>query len=119
MVKLVNIIVREGSVTGRPSIGITVGAIPDEARERYGDKLPASGGLYISAVSEGSDAAAKGLRAGDIILKVEGVEVSATAEISAMKEELSVGDTMTVTIWREGECFDVDIMLVDTNDVYG
>ena len=119
VVKLVNIIVREGSVTGRPSIGITVGAIPDEARERYGDKLPASGGLYISAVSEGSDAAAKGLRAGDIILKVDGVEVSATAEISAMKEELSVGDTMTFTIWREGEIFDVDIMLVDTNDVYG
>ena len=119
VVKLVNIIVREGSVTGRPSIGITVGAIPDEARERYGDELPASGGLYISAVSEGSDAAAKGLRAGDIILKVDGVEVSATAEISAMKEELSVGDTMTFTIWREGEIFDVDIMLVDTNDVYG
>ena len=117
VVKLVNIIVREGSVTGRPSIGITVGAIPDEAREKYG--LPGSGGLYISAVSEGSDAAAKGLRAGDIILKVDGVEVSTTAEISAMKEELSVGDTMTFTIWRDGEVFDVEIMLVDTNDVYG
>ena len=117
VVKLVNIIVREGSVTGRPSIGITVGAIPDEAREKYG--LPGSGGLYISAVSEGSDAATKGLRTGDVILKVDGVEVSTTAEISAMKEELSVGDTMTFTIWRDGEVFDVEIMLVDTNDVYG
>ena len=117
VVKLVNIIVREGSVTGRPSIGITVGAIPDEAREKYG--LPTSGGLYISAVSEGSDAAAKGLREGDIILKVGGVEVSTTAEISAMKEALSVGDTMTFTVWRDGEIFDVDVMLVDTNDVYG
>ena len=117
VVKLVNIIVREGSVTGRPSIGITVGAIPDEAREKYA--LPSGGGLYISAVSEGSDAAAKGLQAGDIILKVNGVEVSTTAEISAMKEELSVGDTMTFTIWRDGEVFDVDVMLVDTNDVYG
>ena len=117
VVKLVNIIVREGSVTGRPSIGITVGAIPDEAREKYG--LPGNGGLYISAVAEGSDAAAKGLSEGDIILKVDGVEVSTTAEISAMKEELSVGDTMTFTIWRDGEIFDVDVMLVDTNDVYG
>ena len=96
-----------------------LGAIPDEARERYGDKLPASGGLYISAVSEGSDAAAKGLRAGDIILKVDGVEVSATAEISAMKEELSVGDTMTFTIWREGEILEFTVALVDTNDIYG
>ena len=96
---------------------ITVGAIPDEAREKYA--LPSGGGLYISAVSEGSDAAAKGLQAGDIILKVNGVEVSTTAEISAMKEELSVGDTMTFTIWRDGEILDVDVMLVDTNDVYG
>ena len=119
VVKLVNIIVREGSVTGRPSIGITVGAIPDEARERYGDKLPPSGGLYISAVSEGSDAAEKGLRPGDIIMKVDGVEVSTTAEISKMKEALSVGDTMTFTVWRDGEIFDVDVALVDTNDVYG
>ena len=119
VVKLVNIIVREGSVTGRPSIGITVGAIPDEARERYGDKLPPSGGLYISAISEGSDAAEKGLRPGDIIMKVDGVEVSTTAEISKMKEALSVGDTMTFTIWRDGEIFDVDVALVDTNDVYG
>ena len=119
VVKLVNIIVREGSVTGRPSIGITVGAIPDEARERYGDKLPPSGGLYISAVSEGSDAAEKGLRPGDIIMKVDGVEVATTAEITKMKEALSVGDTMTFTIWRDGEIFDVDVALVDTNDVYG
>ena len=119
VVKLVNLIVREGSVTGRPSIGITVGVIPEEARERYGEKLPASGGLYISAVSEGSDAAEKGLRAGDVIMKVDGVEVSTTAEISQMKEELSVGDTMTFTIWRDGEIFDVDVALVDTNDVYG
>ena len=70
-------------------------------------------------MSEGSDAATKGLRTGDVILKVDGVEVSTTAEISAMKEELSVGDTMTFTIWRDGEVFDVEIMLVDTNDVYG
>ena len=119
VVKLVNLIVREGSVTGRPSIGITVGVIPEEARERYGEKLPASGGLYISAVSEGSDAVEKGLRAGDVIMKVDGVEVSTTAEISQMKEKLSVGDTMTFTIWRDGEIFDVDVALVDTNDVYG
>ena len=52
-------------------------------------------------------------------MKVDGVEVSTTAEISKMKEALSVGDTMTFTVWRDGEIFDVDVALVDTNDVYG
>ena len=121
VVKIVNTLVKEGIVNGRPSIGITVGPIPDEAMERY--NMPP--GLYISAVTENSDAAAKGLREGDVITMVDGVAVTATSELQAMKDALSVGDTMTFTIWRdedgdgEGELFDVDVMLVDTNDVYG
>ena len=115
VVKIVNLIVKEGAVNGRPSIGITVGAIPDTAKEYY--NLPS--GLYISAVAEGSDAAAKGIKPGDILLKVNGEEVSETAQVAAIKEGLSVGDTMTLTVWRSGETFDVVIVLVDTNDVYG
>ena len=117
--RIVNALVEKGEVSGRTSIGITVGSIPDEARERYGDKLPESGGLYISDVAEGSDALKKGLRRGDILLKADGVEVSTTAELSSMKDALSVGDTMHFEIWREGEIIEVDVMLVDTNDVYG
>lgn len=117
--KIVNTIVVSGTVTGRPSIGITVGAIPDAARERYADKLPKSGGLCITAVAEGSDALKKGLKPWDIIMKVNGVEVGTTAEISAMKDALEVGDTMTFTILRDGEILEIEVMLVDTNDVYG
>ena len=70
-------------------------------------------------MAEGSDALKKGLRRGDILLKADGVEVSTTAELSSMKDALSVGDTMHFEIWREGEIIEVDVMLVDTNDVYG
>ncbi len=119
VVKIINIIVQNGAVVGRPSIGITVGAIPDEAREQWPDKMPESGGLYISDVAEGSDALKKGIRAGDIILEVDGVAVSATAELSDMKDKLSVGDTMHFRILRDGEIMEFDIALVDTNDVYG
>ncbi len=117
--KIINAIITEGEVRGRTSIGITVGEIPEAARERYGDKIPASGGLYIVEVAEGSDALEKGLKKGDFILKVNGVEISTTDELKAMKEALSVGDTMRFTILRDGEIFEVEVMLVDTNDVYG
>ena len=119
VVKIINVIVQKGVVSGRPSIGITVGAIPDEAREKWPDKMPESGGLYISAVAEGSDALAKGIRPGDIILEVDGVAVSATTELSGMKDKLSVGDTMHFKLLRDGEILEVDVALVDTNDVYG
>lgn len=119
VVRIINVILKEGAVVGRTSIGITVGVIPDEAREKWPDKMPEEGGLYISAVAEGSDALAKGMRPGDIILEVDGKVVHETAELSAMKDALSVGDTMHFKLLREGEIVELDIALVDTNDVYG
>ena len=118
--KIVDNLVVNGEVRGRPSIGITVGAIPDYAKETY--NLP--DGLYISAVSEGSDAEAKGLLTGDIVTAVNGIPVTTIDEISDIKDQYYVGDTMTFSIWRElsdgtHEEFTVDIVLMDTNDIYG
>jgi serine protease Do len=104
----------DGEVRGRPSIGITVGVIPDTARENY--DLPE--GLYISAVQENSDAAAKGIETGDILTAVNGVQVTTTQEVADIKEAMSVGDTLVLTIWRDGETMDIEVALVDTNDVY-
>lgn len=112
---VVNSLVLYGEVRGRPAIGITVGVIPEEAMERY--ELPE--GLYISEVSEGSDAMAQGLREGDIILTVDGVHVTKTAELAAMKDEKQVGDTLLFVIWRDGEEMEVPVRIVDNNDVYG
>ena len=44
--------------------------------------------------------------------------VTTTYEVNAIKETFSVGDTMTLTIYRDGETFDVTVTLMDTNDVY-
>lgn len=111
---VVNSLIEFGEVRGRPSIGITVGAITENAAEHYG--IP--GGLYVSAVSEGSDAAAKGIREGDIVTHCNGEAVDSSDDIVSVKNSLIVGDTMTFTIWRDGESFDVDVTLVDTNDIY-
>ena len=102
-----------GEVRGRTAIGITVGAIPENVTSHY--DLPT--GLYVSAVEEKSDAAAKGIQQGDIIPAVNGSPASATSDILTVKNTLSVGDTITFTIWRDGETFDVDVTLVDENDL--
>lgn len=111
---VVDQLAENGEVRGRPSIGITVGAIPQEALENY--ELPE--GLYISAVAENSDAAAQGIREGDILIAIDGQSVSSTEEVAAIRDTRSVGDSMRFTIWRQGETFEVDVLLMDTNDVY-
>ena len=111
---VVDQLAENGEVRGRPSIGITVGAIPQEAVENY--ELPE--GLYISAVAENSDAAAQGIREGDILLAIDGQSVSTTEEVAAIRDTKGVGDSLRFTIWRQGETFEVDVRLMDTNDIY-
>ena len=111
---VVDQLAENGEVRGRPSIGITVGAIPQEAVENY--ELPE--GLYISAMAENSDAAAQGIREGDILLAIDGQSVSTTEEVAAIRDTKGVGDSMRFTIWRQGETFEVDVRLMDTNDIY-
>lgn len=112
---VVRALVRDGEVRGRPAIGITVGAIPPDAASHY--ELPE--GLYISAVSEGSDAEKQGVLPGDILMAVNGTPVKTTDDVNAIKNELQVGDTMTFQIWRDGEELEITVTLVDTNDIYG
>lgn len=111
---IVNALIEDGEVRGRTAIGITVGAIGDEAAEYY--KLPI--GLYVSVVSENSDAYAKGIREGDIITAVNGEPARSTDDIVRVKDSLQVGDTITFTVWRAGESFDVDVTLIEYNDIY-
>ena len=89
-------------------------AIPDTAAEHY--ELPE--GLYVSAVSEDSDAYAKGIREGDIITAVNGEPARTSDDILKVRNGLKVGDTINFTIWRDGETFDVDVALVEHNNIY-
>ena len=114
---IANALIDNGEVRGRTSIGITVGAVPEQAVEQY--NIPF--GLYVTDVTAGTDAEAKGVLPGDIVTHVNGTEVRTTDDILAAKEGLLVGDSMTFTVFREstGETFDVEIVLMDTLDVYG
>ena len=111
---VVNALIKEGEVRGRPAIGVTVGAIPEEAAEHY--ELPE--GLYVSIATEGTDAWEKGIREGDIITDVNGKPARTTNDILSVRDTLQVGDTITFTIWREGESFDVEVVIGDINDIY-
>ena len=111
---VVNALVKDGEVRGRPAVGVTVGAIPDTAAEHY--ELPE--GLYVSAVSEDSDAYTKGIREGDIITAVNGEPARTSDDILKVRNGLKVGDTINFTIWRDGETFDVDVALVEHNNIY-
>ncbi len=111
---IVNQLIEKGAISGRPAIGITVGPIPEDAGLYY--NLPS--GLYISEVSAGSDAQKKGVQVGDILTAVNGIPVTSTAEVAAIKDGLVAGDSLSLSIYRAEKTFTVEILLVETSDIY-
>lgn len=102
-----------GVVLGEPTIGIVAGSVSSQAMALY--DLPR--GVYVSQVNEGSDAKEKGLREGDVILEVNGIAVTSVAEVNAIKDELQVGDTIDLTVYREGKTFEMTVALVDKSEI--
>ena len=71
----------------------------------------------MSYVLAGSDAEAQGIEKGDIIIKVNGTDARQNADISAVKAELEIGDTIDFTVWRDGKTFDVSVELMDGAEI--
>ncbi len=69
-------------------------------------------GVYVAAVLEGTPADGV-LQAGDIIRAVDGVEVSIRDDGISEITEHAVGDTITLTIDRDGQIIDVQVTLVE------
>ncbi len=110
---IVDALISDGKVTGRSSIGITIGPVSESIAKYY--NIPQ--GLYISYVTEGSDAEKQGLREGDIITKVNGEDAFTTQDVADAKSGLEIGDSIEFTVWRDGGTFSVSVKIMDPADM--
>lgn len=68
-------------------------------------------GAEVQDVSAGSGASAAGIRAGDVIVKVEGQEVTSPKQLIGYVRRYKAGDTVTMTIVRDGQTQDVSVRI--------
>lgn len=68
-------------------------------------------GAEVQDVSAGSGASAAGIRTGDVIVKVEGQEVSGAKQLIGYVRRYKAGDTITMTIVRNGQTQDVSVRI--------
>lgn len=103
MIEVFNSIIENGYVAGRAKLGIQY-ATPSNYSQTYAmyvqmKGLP-TGTIVIASVSEDSDLADKDVKEGDMIIAVNGKDMTDTDMLSEMIEDMSAGDTLTLTIVR-------------------
>lgn len=120
-VDTINRVVPELIATGRytrPRLGIAV----DEALNRRITGQLGVSGVVVLRVEPGSPAAAAGLRGsrvdeegrfypGDIIQRVEGVEVDSVSRLRARLDDYRRGDTIRLRILRDGKAMELAVKL--------
>ena len=106
---VVNQIITQGYVSGRPWLGVQGEDFSYFYQRFY--RVPR--GIYITSVESGSPAQAAGLTGGDIITTADGTSVSDMDDLNSLLYAHSVGDTMKLTIYRNGYQGDVTVTLTE------
>lgn len=105
--EIVNDLINYGYVTGRPQLGISCQDVSEAVSQAY--HIPV--GAYIISVTEGGAAAQAGLQIQDVIIAIDGQEISTTQELNDYKNEHNAGDQVVLTIVRGGQQMDVPVVL--------
>lgn len=72
---------------------------------------PFSAGGLVASVAPGSPAEEAGLQAGDVIEEVEGRQIEDSIDLTAVVREYAAGETVTMTVVRDGERQEIDVTL--------
>lgn len=114
---IVDELIQNGYIAGRPQIGISGQNVSEQQSAAYG--IPQ--GVRVINVDSRSNAAAAGVQANDIITGINGTEVTDMDGVNAVKDKLSAGDKITLTLYRmsTGKTFTVSFALNDQHDLQG
>ncbi len=103
-------LIQYGYIKDRPYIGITGYDIDEASAAMY--SLPQ--GVRVESVDPESDAHEKGLKRGDIIIAVNGVEIESMADLEAEKNKKKPGDELTLTVYRNTKEIEITIVLSES-----
>lgn len=99
---VVNDIMAYGYYRGTPTLGIMVQTVMLD---------DGSTAVVVAEVTVDSAAEAAGVQSGDIILAADGVPVSVTNDLLTVRRTHAVGDTLRLTVQRDGQVLELELVL--------
>ena len=108
-IKVAQELLENGYVTGRPYLDITYLAVTDaQTAAQLGVNAY---GVYVVEVVKGGPAEKAGLQAGDRIVSVDGTEIASKDDLGTLMQKHAAGDTLSITIARDGQMQTVNVTL--------
>lgn len=106
---IINSLIKDGYVTGRPLIGI-VGINVTEEIAKANDLVI---GVYVREVSGFSAAERAGVKAGDVITSFDGKKVETIDELNKLRDEHKAGETVRLELYRNGATIKTELTLLE------
>jgi len=94
-------------VTDKPYIVITTQNMTAQMAMQY--RYSVSEGVFVCSVDPDSAAQKAGLQMGDVITKLGDTAISDMNDLNAAKKAYRAGDTVTLTVYREGKTIEVPL----------
>ena len=91
----------------RPYMGIG-GRDLDEETARVNNLVV---GIYVVSIEDFSAAEKAGIKIGDVITEIEGTKITTMNELNEIKNEKSIGDTIKLKVYRDGQYKDISLTL--------
>lgn len=113
MERVVRDLIRYGEVR-RGYLGVSIQAMNARAAQIAG--LESVRGVYLSSVQPGLAGFEAGLRDGDILLTINGREMTEPNELQSAIALFSPGDAVPVQVWRDGRSVDFVVTLKGRDD---
>ena len=110
---IVDEIIQNGYVSGRPSIGIT--------GRNVSSQDGSISGVQVYSIDSRAKAASEGLKVGDVITAVDGTPTPTMDEVNTVKADKKAGDKLTLSVYRisEDKTINLTITLTDAHDLEG
>ena len=100
---------RDKGKVSRGWLGVAIQEVTKDLADAYG--LPRPAGALIASVEPKSPADKAGLKAGDIVTQFNGKDINLSAELPQAIGRATVGETYTMTLFRERKAQTVSIMM--------
>ena len=108
-IKVAQELLENGYVTGRPYLGITYLGVEDaQTAAQLGVNAY---GVYVVEVVKGGPAERAGLQSGDRIVSIDGTEIASKDDLGTLMQKHAAGDTLNITIARNGQMQTVSVTL--------